>query len=70
MFSRDNIWLNKTYSQHLGISQVCSISSNVEDEDVKEEENNEVEGETHFGPPPAITEDYLIEQLMDVPETT
>jgi Reverse transcriptase (RNA-dependent DNA polymerase) len=37
---------------------------------VEEEENYEVKGETHFGPPPAITEDDHIEQLMDVPETT
>jgi hypothetical protein len=39
MFSRDVIWLNKTYSQHMGISQVVFISSEVEvaEEDMEED---------------------------------
>jgi hypothetical protein len=35
MFSRDVIWLNKTYSQYIGISYV---SSEVEEEDEDTEE--------------------------------
>jgi hypothetical protein len=38
MFSRDIIWLNKTYSQHMGISQVDFNSSKVENEDMEEGE--------------------------------
>jgi hypothetical protein len=40
MFSRDVIWLNKTYSQHMGISQVDYVSREVEAED----EDMEAEG--------------------------
>jgi hypothetical protein len=32
MMSRDVIWLNKTYSQHMEITQVDFVSSEVEDE--------------------------------------
>jgi hypothetical protein len=72
MFSRDVIWLNKTYLQHMGISQVDYVSCEVEgeDEDIKEKEAYELEGEVHVGPPPTTTEDDHIEQLMDVPETS
>jgi hypothetical protein len=72
MFSRYVIWLNKIYSQHMGISQVDYVSSEVEaeDEDMEEEEAYELEGEGQIGPPPTNTEDIHIEQLMDVPETT
>jgi hypothetical protein len=69
LFSRGVIWLNKTSSQHLGISQVDFISSEVEGEDMEEEEVFDLEGEGHVTPPPFITEDDHIEQLMDVPET-
>jgi hypothetical protein len=41
-----------------------------EDKDVEEEEVYELEGEGNVGPPPTITEDDHIEQLMDVPKTT
>jgi UDP-3-O-[3-hydroxymyristoyl] glucosamine N-acyltransferase len=46
MFSRDVIWLNKTYSQNMGISPVDYVSSDVEaeDEDMEEEEAYELEG--------------------------
>jgi hypothetical protein len=72
MFSSDVIWLNKTYSQHMGISQVDFISSEaeVEVDDMEEEEANELVGEDPVGPPPTITEDDHFEQLMDVHETT
>jgi hypothetical protein len=33
MFSSDVFWLNNTYSQHMGISQVDYVSSEVEAED-------------------------------------
>jgi hypothetical protein len=61
MFSRDVFWLNKTYSQHMGISQVDFITSELEEEDVEEEKVYELEGEYHVGPPPPITEDDHIE---------
>jgi hypothetical protein len=53
MFSRDVIWLNKTYSQIMGISQVEYVSSEVEeeDEDIEEKEAYELEGVGHVGPP-------------------
>jgi hypothetical protein len=38
MFSRDVIWLNITYSQYMGISQVDYVSSEVEEEDKDMEE--------------------------------
>jgi glyoxylate utilization-related uncharacterized protein len=40
MFARDVIWLNKTYSQYAGISQVDYVSREVEEEenDMEEEE--------------------------------
>jgi hypothetical protein len=43
IFSIDVIWLNKTYSQHMGISQVEFISIEVEDYDMEEEEVYELE---------------------------
>jgi cytochrome b involved in lipid metabolism len=72
MFSRDAIWLNKTYSQHMGILQADFISSEVDvkAEDMEEEESYALEVESHVGLPPTITEDDHIEHLMDVPETT
>jgi hypothetical protein len=72
MISRDVIGLNKTYSQHMGISEVDFILSDVEleDEDMEEKEAYELEGEVHVIPQPTISEDDHIEQLMDVPETT
>jgi hypothetical protein len=70
MFSRDVIWLNMTYSQHMGISQVDFISSEVEDEDVEEEEVYKLKGEVHVGPPPTMTEDDHSEKLIYAPETT
>jgi hypothetical protein len=70
MFSRDVIWLNKTCSQYMGISQVDLITSEVEDEELEEEEVFELEGEGNVGTPPAITQDDHIEHQMDVPETT
>jgi hypothetical protein len=33
-FSRDVIWLNNTYSQHMELSQVDFFASEVEDEDM------------------------------------
>jgi hypothetical protein len=33
MFSRDDIWLNKTYSQYMGEYQVAYVSSEVEEEE-------------------------------------
>jgi hypothetical protein len=59
MFSRDDIWLNKTYSQYTGISQVDYMSREVEEEDkdLIDEEADELEGEGHVGPSPAITRD-------------
>jgi hypothetical protein len=68
MFSRDVIWLNKTCSHHMGISQVDFISSAIEDANVEEDKVYELEGEGQVGPPHAITEDH-VEQLMDVPES-
>jgi hypothetical protein len=52
----------------MGISQVDYVSSEVkaEDEDMEEEEAYELEGEGHVGPPPGITKEDHIEQLMDV----
>jgi hypothetical protein len=50
MFSTDGIWLNKTYLQYMGISQVDYVSSEAE-----EEEAYDLEGVGHVGPPPAIT---------------
>jgi hypothetical protein len=46
MFLRDVIWLNKTYSLYMGISQVDYVSSEVEEEDgdIEEEETYELEG--------------------------
>jgi hypothetical protein len=35
MLSRDVIWLNKTYSQHMGITQVDFFTNEVEDDDVE-----------------------------------
>jgi hypothetical protein len=72
MCSRDVIWLNKTYSQYVGISQLYYVSSEVEEEykDMEEEEAYELEGEGHVGPPPTITKEDHIEQLMDVPKAT
>jgi hypothetical protein len=72
MFSRDVIWLNKTYSQYMGIYQVEYVSSEVEEEDKDMEENYayDLEEEGHVGPSPAITKDDHIEQLMDVPKAT
>jgi hypothetical protein len=64
MMSRDVIWLNKTHSQHMKITQVDFVSSEVEDEEIADEE--EV-GDNHVGPPPPITKDDFIEQQMDVP---
>jgi hypothetical protein len=37
MFSRDVIWLNKTYSHHMGISQDDIITNEEENNDVEEE---------------------------------
>jgi hypothetical protein len=51
-FLRDDIWLNKTYSQHIEISQVDIITSELEEKDVEEEEVYDLIGETHDGPPP------------------
>jgi hypothetical protein len=72
MFSKDVIWLDRTYSQYLGISQVDYESSEVEEEDndMEEEEAYKMEGEGHVGPLPAITKEDHIEQLMDVPKAT
>jgi hypothetical protein len=42
----------------------------LEDGDMEEEEAHELEVEGHVGPPPNITVDDLIEQLMDFPEIT
>jgi hypothetical protein len=70
MFSRDDLWLHKTYSQHMGISQIGFITGEVEAEDMDETEVCDLEGELHVGPSPAITEDEHIEQLIDVPEVT
>jgi hypothetical protein len=69
MMSRDVIWLNKTYSQHMEITQVDFVSSEVEGEDVEDEEKigAEQEGDNHVGPPP---EDHFVEQQMDVPPAT
>jgi hypothetical protein len=57
MFSSDVFWLNKTYSHHMGISQVDYVSSVVEaeDEDMEDEEAYKLEEEGHVGPPPTIT---------------
>jgi hypothetical protein len=70
MLSRDVIWLNKTYSQYMGISQVDYVSSEVEEEegDLEEEEAHELEEDGHVGPPPTITEEDHIEQIMDAPK--
>jgi hypothetical protein len=38
MLSRDVIWLNKTYSQHMEITQVAFVSSKMKDEEVEDEE--------------------------------
>jgi hypothetical protein len=56
----------------MGKTQVHYVSSEVEeeDEDMEEEESHELEGEGHVGPPPAITKEDHIEQLMDVPKAT
>jgi hypothetical protein len=72
MFSRDVFWLKKTYAQYTGISQVDYVSSEVEEEDkdMEDEGAYALEGEGHVGPPPAITKEDHIEQLMDVPKST
>jgi hypothetical protein len=67
MFSREVIWLNKTYSKHLGISQVYFITSLLEEEEVEEEQLFELEVEAHVGP---VTEDDNIEPLIGVPDTS
>jgi hypothetical protein len=65
-FSRVVIWLNKTYSQHMGISQVDFITSEVEKEEVDEKEKEELERKDYAVPPFPITNDDHTEQLMDV----
>jgi hypothetical protein len=48
------------------------VSSEVEekDKDMEEVKSYALEGEGHFGPPPANTKEDHIEQLMDVPKAT
>jgi hypothetical protein len=72
MMSRDVIWLNKTYSEHMKITQVAFVSSEVEEDEIEDEEEvgAEQEGYNHVGPPPPITEDDFVEQQMDVPQAT
>jgi hypothetical protein len=52
------------------ISQVDYVSRELEagDEAMEGEEEYELEGEGHVGPPTTITEDDHIEQVMDVPQ--
>jgi hypothetical protein len=50
MFSRDVIWLNKTYSQHMGITKVEFTAS--EEEEIVDAEDEEIaEEERLFSPP-------------------
>jgi hypothetical protein len=50
MMSRDVIWLNKTYFQHVEITQVDFVSSEMEYEEVEYEEKGgaEQEGDNHL----------------------
>jgi hypothetical protein len=43
MISREVIWLKKTYSQHMVISQVDFSTAEVEEEDAEEEDVFELE---------------------------
>jgi hypothetical protein len=63
--SGDIIWLNKTYSQHMGITQVKFTASEHEEAvDAEGEEISEKEG--LFGPPQPVTIDDHIENQVDV----
>jgi hypothetical protein len=65
ILSRDVIWLNKTYSQHMGITQVEFTAS--EEEEVFDAEDKEItEEEGLFGPPQPVTIDDHIEHQVDV----
>jgi hypothetical protein len=51
----------------MGLTQVYFIASEVEKEDIDEDEEAELEGEDNNGFPSLSTEDAHIDQLMDVP---
>jgi hypothetical protein len=38
LMSRDVIWLNKTYSEHMEITEKDFVSSEVEEEEIEDEE--------------------------------
>jgi hypothetical protein len=65
IFSRDVILLNKTFSQHMGITQVEFTASD-EEEAVDTEEKEITEEEGLFGPPQPVTIDDHIEHQVDV----
>jgi hypothetical protein len=68
MFSREVIWLNKPTRSTWGYLKW--ITCQVKWKDMEVEEAYELEGEGHVGPPPTITKEDHIEQLMDVPKGT
>jgi hypothetical protein len=65
IFSRDVIWLNKTYSQHIGETQVELAAS--EEEVADDAEDDEIAEEKGlFVPPQPVTIDDRIEHQVDV----
>jgi hypothetical protein len=54
------------------ITQVDFVSSEVDDDEVENEEEVGIaqEGNFHVSPPPPITEDDFVELQMDAPHTT
>jgi hypothetical protein len=68
LISRDVIWLNKTYSDHMDITKVNYMTTEVEeDEGGEEEEPNELQ-EVFFDQPPT-TEEAHTELLIDTTAT-
>jgi hypothetical protein len=70
LMSRDVIWLNKTYSDHMDISKVNFVTSEVEaEEEVEDTDVQFVEQEGTFDFPSTTEEDHT-ELLVDTPITT
>jgi hypothetical protein len=61
---RDAIWLNKTYSQHMGITEV-EFTASEEEEAIDAEDEEITEEEGLFGPPQPIIVDKYIEYQVD-----
>jgi hypothetical protein len=68
--SRDFIWLNQNYSEHMDITKVIFVTSEIEaEEEIVDEDEQYAEQEGTFDLPSTTEEDHT-ELLVDTPTTT